>query len=161
MYFSTPFPFSSFLTSPPILFPSFFPFFSQLNNFVFLTNTHSDYATKVFGFATFGRIYGTVICVSGAGQFIQPALDALTHGPLHNNPVPVNISFAVAGSVISTALTLFVYMQSRQASGVEERRSRQKKKNNGVVGKYLKRYRGRGEAEGTEEERRRLLSEED
>lgn len=73
---------------------------------------HSDYASKVFGYATFGRIYGTLICVSGIGQFVQPALDTLTHGPLHNNPVPVNLSFAVVGSVISAALTFYVYTKT-------------------------------------------------
>lgn len=73
-----------------------------------------DYATKVFGFATFGRIYGTVICVSGLGQLIQPALDALTHGALHENPIPLNVAFAVSGSVIVSALTLFVYVKTRE-----------------------------------------------
>ncbi|PSR81249.1 major facilitator superfamily domain-containing protein [Coniella lustricola] len=74
----------------------------------------SDYATKVFGFATFGRIYGTIICVSGIGQFIQPALDTLTHGPLHNNPVPLNLAFGISGSVLCAALTLFVYAKTRE-----------------------------------------------
>lgn len=77
-------------------------------------STVSDYASKVFGYATFGRIYGTLICVSGIGQFVQPALDTLTHGPLHNNPVPVNLSFAVVGSVISAALTFYVYAKTSQ-----------------------------------------------
>ncbi|CAN8096187.1 unnamed protein product [Discula destructiva] len=82
----------------------------------------SDYATKVFGFATFGRIYGTVICVSGLGQLIQPALDELMHGPLHENPIPLNIAFAVSGFVISAALTLFVYVKTRlnEAAGMDE-----------------------------------------
>lgn len=74
----------------------------------------SDYTTKVFGFATFGRIYGSITAVSGLGQFVQPALDALTHGPLHDNPVPINLFFALAGSVISAALTTFVYVKTRQ-----------------------------------------------
>ncbi|KAJ4410342.1 hypothetical protein N0V82_009246 [Gnomoniopsis sp. IMI 355080] len=83
----------------------------------------SDYATKVFGFATFGRIYGTVICVSGLGQFMQPALDALTHGPLHENPIPLNIAFAISGSVIGAALTLYVYVKTREnEAGTEEER---------------------------------------
>lgn len=82
-----------------------------------------DYATKVFGFATFGRIYGTVICASGLGQFIQPALDALTHGPLHENPVSLNLAFAVLGSVVAAALTLFVYVKTRaNETGSEEER---------------------------------------
>lgn len=127
---------------------------------------HSDYATKVFGFATFGRIYGTVICVSGAGQFIQPALDALTHGPLHNNPVPINALFAVAGSVISVALTLFVYTQSQSPGERRRRRANHIRdndndnKNGGrTARKYLRGPRGYEEAEGTNEERRRLLRE--
>lgn len=76
-----------------------------------------DYTTKVFGFATFGRIYGSITAVSGLGQFIQPALDALTHGPLHDNPVPINLVFAMAGSVISAALTVFVYIKTRETGG--------------------------------------------
>lgn len=51
------------------------------------------------------------------GQFIQPALDALTHGPLHDNPVPINLFFAMAGSVISAALTFFVYVKTRESGG--------------------------------------------
>lgn len=70
----------------------------------------------MFGFATFGRIYGTIICVSGVGQFVQPALDTLTHGPLHNNPIPVNLCFAISGSVISAALTFFVYAKTTEKS---------------------------------------------
>ncbi|KAK2602876.1 hypothetical protein N8I77_009378 [Diaporthe amygdali] len=75
----------------------------------------SDYATKVFGFSTFGRIYGSITAISGVGQFIQPALDALTHGPLQDNPVPINLFFAMAGSVISAALTFFVYVKTRES----------------------------------------------
>ncbi|ROW09319.1 hypothetical protein VPNG_05863 [Cytospora leucostoma] len=78
----------------------------------------SDYATKVFGFATFGRIYGTITCVAGVGQFVQPVLDALTHGPLHNNPIPVNLFFAAVGSVLSAAFTLFVYVKTTQNADV-------------------------------------------
>lgn len=68
----------------------------------------------MFGFATFGRIYGTVICVSGLAQLVQPALDAAMHGPLHEDPVPLNVAFAVSGTVFSAALTVFVYVQTRQ-----------------------------------------------
>lgn len=82
-----------------------------------ITDTSSlyrDYATKVFGFATFGRIYGSITAISGVGQFIQPALDMLVHGPLHDNPVPINLVFGMAGSVISAALTVFVYINTRE-----------------------------------------------
>ncbi|KAK8078716.1 hypothetical protein PG994_002523 [Apiospora phragmitis] len=48
----------------------------------------SDYATKVFGFATFGRIYGMLTCLSGVVNFSQSGIDALTHGPLRGDPYP-------------------------------------------------------------------------
>ncbi|OLN86720.1 Protein FMP42-like protein 2 [Colletotrichum chlorophyti] len=73
----------------------------------------SDYATKVFGFATFGRIYGTIVCVSGFINFSQSGLDALTHGPLHGNPTPVNIVLGAAGAIIGTVLTVFVAVKGR------------------------------------------------
>lgn len=73
----------------------------------------SDFATKIFGFTTFGRIYGAVIAVSGVVNFAQSALDALTHGPLHGDPTPINAVMAVAGAVLGVALTAYVVVQGR------------------------------------------------
>lgn len=73
----------------------------------------SDYATKVFGFATFGRIYGTIVCVSGLINFSQSGLDALTHGPLGGDPTPVNITLGAAGTVVGLILTVFVAIKGR------------------------------------------------
>jgi hypothetical protein len=73
----------------------------------------SDYATKVFGFATFGRIYGTVTCVSGITQLIQSGLDALTHGPLHDDPTPVNATLGAAGALVGLTLTIFITVRGR------------------------------------------------
>ncbi|KAK1986334.1 major facilitator superfamily transporter [Colletotrichum cereale] len=73
----------------------------------------SDYATKVFGFATFGRIYGTIVCVSGLINFVQSGLDALTHGPLHGDPTLVNITLGGAGTIIGAVLTVFVTIKGR------------------------------------------------
>nr|RBQ96039.1 hypothetical protein FVER53263_08606 [Fusarium verticillioides] len=73
----------------------------------------SDYATKVFGFATFGRIYGTVTCVSGITQLIQSGLDALTHGPLHDDPTPVNATLGAAGALVGLILTIFITVKGR------------------------------------------------
>ncbi|KAK1672097.1 major facilitator superfamily transporter [Colletotrichum godetiae] len=73
----------------------------------------SDYATKVFGFATFGRIYGTIVCASGLINFAQSGLDALTHGPLHGDPTPVNITLGASGTVIGALLTAFVAVKGR------------------------------------------------
>ncbi|RHZ46993.1 putative MFS transporter [Aspergillus thermomutatus] len=74
----------------------------------------SDYATKVFGFATFGRVYGTIICVSGLVNFSQYALDALTHGPFHGDPIPINIFLAAAGFVVGTGLVSYVRIAGKR-----------------------------------------------
>ncbi|KAH9897541.1 putative MFS transporter [Xylariomycetidae sp. FL2044] len=73
----------------------------------------SDYVTKVFGFATFGRLYGTITCVSGLFQFSQSGLDALTHGPLGNDPTPINIVMAVIGTLLALLLTIYVIIKGR------------------------------------------------
>ncbi|KAF9883928.1 hypothetical protein FE257_002671 [Aspergillus nanangensis] len=74
----------------------------------------SDYATKVFGFATFGRVYGTIICFSGLVNFAQYGLDSLTHGPLKGNPIPINAFFAIVGFLIGVALVTFVVVAGRR-----------------------------------------------
>lgn len=73
----------------------------------------SDYSTKVFGFATFGRIYGTIVCISGMVNFVQSGLDALTYGPLHGNPTPINATLGALGGIIGVTLTIFVRIRGR------------------------------------------------
>ncbi|KAI1822431.1 amino acid transporter [Xylaria intraflava] len=72
-----------------------------------------DYTTKVFGFATFGRLYGTITCISGVLTFSQYGLDALVHGPFGGDPTPINIVLAVAGTAIGLLLTFHVAMKSK------------------------------------------------
>ncbi|KAF7562470.1 hypothetical protein G7046_g1667 [Stylonectria norvegica] len=74
----------------------------------------SDYATKVFGFATFGRIYGTITCISGMVNLVQSGLDALTHGPLHGNPTPINAVMGILGAVVGITLVVFVAIQGKR-----------------------------------------------
>ncbi|KAJ2891554.1 uncharacterized protein MKZ38_000226 [Zalerion maritima] len=73
----------------------------------------SDYATKVFGFATFGRIYGTIVCISGLVNFVQSGLDALTHGPLAGDPTPINVILGAVGAILGFVLTMFIIIRSR------------------------------------------------
>ncbi|RMZ78204.1 hypothetical protein DV738_g4047, partial [Chaetothyriales sp. CBS 135597] len=74
----------------------------------------SDYAAKVFGFATFGTVYGAMICLSGLSLFLQPALQALVHGVFENDPSPVNLGLAGAGLLVGIALVMFVDARSRE-----------------------------------------------
>ncbi|KAI0107087.1 amino acid transporter [Nemania sp. FL0031] len=79
----------------------------------FYYSAMSDYATKVFGFATFGRLYGAITCISGILSFSQSGLDALIHGPLNNNPTPINIILTVAGTAVGLFLTVYVAIKSQ------------------------------------------------
>ena len=73
----------------------------------------SDYAAKVFGFQTFGKVYGLIICLAGLLNFSQSGLDAMTHKVFHRDPLPVNIMLLVIALVVGVVLVGFVYHQSR------------------------------------------------
>jgi MFS family permease len=83
--------------------------------FVFLRPLYysamSDYATKVFGFATFGRVYGTIVCFSGLVNLSQTGIDALTKGHFGGNPTPVNAFLTVSAFLIGTTLVVYVTVQ--------------------------------------------------
>ncbi|KAJ6023879.1 Major facilitator superfamily domain general substrate transporter [Penicillium herquei] len=81
----------------------------------------SDYATKVFGFATFGRVYGAIICFSGLVNFSQYGLDALTHHTFHGNPIPINAFLAASGFVVGVALVSFVTVAGHRLKTQAER----------------------------------------
>jgi multisubunit Na+/H+ antiporter MnhC subunit len=73
----------------------------------------SDYAAKVFGFHTFGKVYGLIICIAGLFNFSQSALDALTYEVFHGDPVPVNLMLTSIVFILGLALVAYVYRQSR------------------------------------------------
>jgi MFS family permease len=83
--------------------------------FVFLRPLYysamSDYATKVFGFATFGRVYGAIVCISGLVNLSQTGIDALTKGTFDGNPIPINIFLTVAAFVVGMTLVTYVTVQ--------------------------------------------------
>lgn len=87
----------------------------------------SDYAAKVFGFQTFGTVYGTIICLSGIAVFSQSGLQALVHSVYYEDPGPVNLWLAGFGLIVGVCLVMYVDMRGRQIrlehTGDEERRS--------------------------------------
>ena len=70
---------------------------------------------KVFGFATFGRVYGTIIALSGMVNLFQPVIDAMNHDVFHDNPIPINAMLACLGFVFGVSLVIYVWMQRRKA----------------------------------------------
>lgn len=73
----------------------------------------SDYSAKVFGFRTFGKVYGTIICLAGLFNFSQSGLDYLLHETFNGDPVPVNVGLMAAGLLIGVVMVMFVGVQSR------------------------------------------------
>lgn len=79
----------------------------------FYYTTVSDYSAKVFGFQTFGKVYGLIICLAGLFNFLQSPLDAATHVIFHLNPIPVNIILMSLAVVVGVALVSYTYVKSR------------------------------------------------
>ena len=65
--------------------------------------------------ATFGRVYGTIICFSGLVNLFQPAIDAMNHTTFADNPIPINVVLAILGFVFGTILVVFVHVQGKRA----------------------------------------------
>ncbi|KIV93042.1 hypothetical protein PV10_04287 [Exophiala mesophila] len=73
----------------------------------------SDYAAKVFGYATFGTVYGTIICLSGIFTFTQSGLQAMLHHTFEDDPEPINLGLATAGLGLGIALVMYVDIKGR------------------------------------------------
>lgn len=73
----------------------------------------SDYCAKVFGFKTFGTIYGAIICFSGCLNLLQTLFDNLTHFTFNMNPIPVNSTLTLLTFLIGFSLISFVISQEK------------------------------------------------
>ncbi|RPB03063.1 MFS general substrate transporter [Choiromyces venosus 120613-1] len=78
----------------------------------------SDYAAKVFGFETFGKVYGLIICLAGLLNLSQTGLDALTLWVFRKDPRPVNFALLMASVVVGGALILYVWRSGRRIKRV-------------------------------------------
>ncbi|KAI1334737.1 FMP42 protein [Xylariaceae sp. FL0016] len=74
----------------------------------------SDYSAKVFGFRTFGTVYGTIICLSGLLNLSQSGLDYLFHETFKGDPIPVNVMLMALGFAVGVCLVGFVGFQARR-----------------------------------------------
>ncbi|KAL4801976.1 major facilitator superfamily domain-containing protein [Aspergillus unguis] len=79
----------------------------------------SDYSAKVFGFHTFGKVYGLIICLAGLGNFAQAGLDALTFTVFDRSPIPVNIILTGLTAITGSALVIFVWRKASIMASAE------------------------------------------
>lgn len=68
----------------------------------------SDFCAKVFGFDTFGTVYGAIICFSGIFNLLQLVMDRATHEMFGMNPTPVNAILTGLTAVFGVALLHYV-----------------------------------------------------
>lgn len=71
----------------------------------------SDFCAKVFGFDTFGTVYGAIICFSGVCNILQQVMDKATHEYFNMNPIPINALLTVLTAIFGFALIVFVRTQ--------------------------------------------------
>lgn len=83
----------------------------------------SDYCTKVFGVATFGKIYGAVICLAGTLNLVQVFLDMMTLQLYDGDPRPVNGMLMSLGLVVGVVLIGFVKLKQDRAGDTVARKN--------------------------------------
>lgn len=71
----------------------------------------SDFCAKVFGFDTFGTVYGTIIAFSGVCNILQQSMDKLTHEIFHMNPIPINSVLTLLTFIFAVSLIGYVRSQ--------------------------------------------------
>lgn len=81
----------------------------------------SDFCAKIFGFDTFGRVYGAIICIAGLFNLLQSSLDNITHSKFGMNPNPINV-LLVCTTIVVGGNTLY-YMR-HQAIQYQEKTNR-------------------------------------
>jgi uncharacterized membrane protein YqaE (UPF0057 family) len=74
----------------------------------------SDYAAKVFGFQTFGKVVGLIVCLAGVGNLLQTPLDILTFEVFGRDPIPVNIILTLAAFVAGCLFVAYVIRKTRR-----------------------------------------------
>ena len=68
----------------------------------------------MFGFHTFGTVYGLANSLSGLFGLILRPLDVLTRNRLNGNYNPVNILGLVLGTLVSAILSIRIWVAHRR-----------------------------------------------
>ncbi|KAK9476286.1 major facilitator superfamily domain-containing protein [Lipomyces japonicus] len=76
--------------------------------------TASDYVAKVFGFDTFGTVYGLISTISGLFNFVQSGFDHITHRILSRDPRPVNIALLIVSTSVGALFVWYVQRQTKR-----------------------------------------------
>lgn len=79
----------------------------------------SDFCAKVFGFETFGTVYGAIICFSGFCNLLQSVLDSATHKTFNLNPTPVNGILVLLTLVFGALLIGYVKSQTMETRKIQ------------------------------------------
>ncbi|KAI5964241.1 uncharacterized protein KGF55_002183 [Candida pseudojiufengensis] len=74
----------------------------------------SDLCAKIFGFETFGTVYGLIMCISGIINYGQIYLDFLTHTYFKMNPLPINLFLIGVFIIISLITLVYVHVQGKE-----------------------------------------------
>lgn len=77
----------------------------------------SDYAGKVFGYSTFGTVYGALICIAGLCNLLQGLLDYVFERLCNGNPFLVNLGLFWIGLVADAVLIGYVWIQVGRRKG--------------------------------------------
>ncbi|EGW34162.1 uncharacterized protein SPAPADRAFT_59592 [Spathaspora passalidarum NRRL Y-27907] len=80
----------------------------------FFYTSVSDFCAKVFGYETFGTVYGSIIAFSGLCNIFQQVMDKVTLEIFKKNPGPINIILTVLTGVSGFALIGFVKSQEME-----------------------------------------------
>ena len=97
-----------------------------------------DYTAKVFGFQTFGTIYGSSIFIAGIFNFVQTGLDAATAKWFKHDPRPVNLILLILVSVTGGTFWMWVTVRSKRLKRklLEEEANRAMEHENVMPGGY-------------------------
>lgn len=74
----------------------------------------SDYCSKVFGFETFGTVYGLLMTLAGLCNLSQNKLDYWTHFYFNKNPTPINAILTLVTVVSGISLLSYIKIQLKK-----------------------------------------------